>query len=94
MTGSSTSSKATTCRSRIVHPPPTIANRARLFVNDRRVVRLTLTPSAVIIAITAIAVGGRDLNRRRIGSPTKGDQCEKSGRRRSEIIREIRDGIT
>ena len=58
MTGSSTSSKATTCRSRIVHPPPTIANRARLFVNDRRVVRLTLTPSAVIIAITAIAVGG------------------------------------
>ena len=74
MTGSSTSSKATTCRSES-STVPTIANRARLFVNDRRGVELILIPNAVIIAITAIVVGGGDLNRRPIGSPTKGEQC-------------------
>ena len=57
MTGSSTSSKATTCRSES-STVPTIANRARLFVNDRRGVELILIPNAVIIAITAIVVGG------------------------------------
>ena len=55
---------------------------------------LILTPSTVIIAITAITMGGVAPNRRRIGFPTNGEQCEKSTRRRSEIIREIRYGTT
>ena len=93
MTDSSTSSKATTWHSES-STTPTCANNARLFVNHRRVVESILTPSTVIIAITAITMGGVALNRRRIGSPTKGEQCEKSALGRSEINREIRYGIT
>ena len=53
MTDSSTSSKATTWHSES-STTPTCANNARLFVNHRRVVESILTPSTVIIAITAI----------------------------------------